>query len=238
MDKIIEHIVKGYLINEARHVYGGNSGYVGYSLSVRAAQAKQDGKYPKTEFRKMYGITPLLFQFFIDNDIVYVSEWHHTSMYGNKTNFYSWSNKSYKDCYLDNIDEIKKLFRLKKFEVILTIFEDSETIAKRKQEELETRQNELYSQYQNYIQKAREIHPIPNTYTTTNGVLIKVNDVDYSTIINSIDRQHIPVTAYKNGEKLTKRHGKKTRDFAFEEFRNYINQNILTFPEWKKQYNK
>lgn len=218
MDKIIEHIVKGYLINEARHVYGGNSGYVGYSLSVRAAQAKQDGKYPKTEFRKMYGITPLLFQFFIDNDIVYVSEWHHTSMYGNKTNFYSWSNKSYKDCYLDNIDEIKKLFRLKKFEEILTIFEDSETIAKRKQEELETRQNELYSQYQNYIQKAREIHPIPNTYTTTNGVLIKVNDVDYSTIINSIDRQHIPVTAYKNGEKLTKRHGKKLEILLLKNF--------------------
>lgn len=242
MDKIIEHIVKGYLLNESRRVYGGNSGYVGYSLSVRAAQAKQDGKYPKTEFRKVYGITPLLFQFFIDNDIVHVSEWHHTSMYGNKTNFYSWTNESYKDCYLDNIDEIKKLFRLKKFEDILTIFEDSETIAKRKQEELETRQKELetrekvlYSQYQNYIQKAREIHPIPNTYTTTNGVLIKVNDVDYSTIIDSNDRQRIPVAAYKNGEKLTKRHGKRARNFAFEEFRNYINQNILTFAEWKSR---
>ena len=84
MDKIIEHIVRGYILSEGyRRVYGGNSGYVGYSLSVRAAQAKQDGKYPKTEFRKVYAITPLLFQFFIDNDIVYVSEWHQTIIFKN-----------------------------------------------------------------------------------------------------------------------------------------------------------
>ena len=95
--------------------------------------------------------------------------------------------------------------------------------------------SQLYSQYQNYIQKVRELHPIPNIYTTTNGVLIKVNDVDYSTIIYSKDSQRIPVTAYKNGEKLTKRHGKSARNFAFEEFRNYINQNILTFAEWKNR---
>lgn len=39
-----------------RTVFGGNSGYVGYSMSKRAAEAKEEGRYPKTEFRGVMDI--------------------------------------------------------------------------------------------------------------------------------------------------------------------------------------
>lgn len=31
---------------------GGNSGYVGYSMSKRAVSARNEGAYPKTDFKK------------------------------------------------------------------------------------------------------------------------------------------------------------------------------------------
>ena len=36
-------------------IVGGNSGYVGYSMSKRAAEAKEKGRFPKTQFVKEYG---------------------------------------------------------------------------------------------------------------------------------------------------------------------------------------
>lgn len=32
--------------------FGGNSGYVGYSMSKRALNARNEGSYPKTDFKK------------------------------------------------------------------------------------------------------------------------------------------------------------------------------------------
>ena len=92
-----------------RTVFGGNSGYVGYSLSKRAAEAKEEGRYPKTEFKKEYHITEksldaLTRLGFIDN-----SEWHHTSMYGNKTPFYGWVEDEFADDYLKHKKEIDAL---------------------------------------------------------------------------------------------------------------------------------
>ncbi|MBR5898580.1 MAG: hypothetical protein IKZ14_03835 [Muribaculaceae bacterium] len=37
-------------------IFGGNSGYVGYSMSKRAAEAREEGRYPKTDFKKVYRI--------------------------------------------------------------------------------------------------------------------------------------------------------------------------------------
>lgn len=92
-----------------RTVFGGNSGYVGYSMSKRAAEAKEEGRYPKTEFRREYHITEKSLDMltrlgFIDN-----SEWHHTSMYGNKTPFYGWAEDELADDYLKHKKEIDTL---------------------------------------------------------------------------------------------------------------------------------
>ena len=37
--------------------FGGNSGYVGYSMSKRALNARNEGSYPKTDFKKEYSVT-------------------------------------------------------------------------------------------------------------------------------------------------------------------------------------
>ena len=92
-----------------RTVFGGNSGYVGYSMSKRAAEAKEEGRYPKTEFRREYHITEKSLDMltrlgFIDN-----SEWHHTSMYGNKTPFYGWTEDELAGDYLKHKKEIDTL---------------------------------------------------------------------------------------------------------------------------------
>ena len=78
----------------SRHTsFGGNSGYVGYSQSVRAAQAKAEGRYPKTLFKQVHGISEKKFKELEEREVICVSEWHHTSKYGNKTYFYSISNE-------------------------------------------------------------------------------------------------------------------------------------------------
>ena len=92
-----------------RKAVGGNSGYVGYSMSKRAAEAKEEGRYPKTEFRREYHITEKSLDIltrlgFIDN-----SEWHHTSMYGNKTPFYGWTEDEFADDYLKHKKEVDTL---------------------------------------------------------------------------------------------------------------------------------
>jgi hypothetical protein len=71
---------------------GGNSGYINYSESVRSFQAKQDGRMPKTLFKKEWQISEKKFTELKDRGIIYVSEWHHTSKFGNKTEFYSINN--------------------------------------------------------------------------------------------------------------------------------------------------
>lgn len=68
--------------------FGGNSGYIGYSESVRSSQAKTEGRFPKTEFKKVYGISEKKFQELLACDVIYQSEWHHTSKYGKRTKFY------------------------------------------------------------------------------------------------------------------------------------------------------
>ena len=76
-----------------RNYYGGNSGYVGYSMSVRAAEARENGKYPKTDFCREYGVSAKLLAALVEAGVVDDSEWHHTSMYGNRTTFYAWKQE-------------------------------------------------------------------------------------------------------------------------------------------------
>ena len=68
--------------------FGGNRGYVGYSESVRSAEAKEQGRFPKTAFKKEYGISEKRFNDLVRDGTIGVTEWHHTSKFGNRTQFY------------------------------------------------------------------------------------------------------------------------------------------------------
>lgn len=54
---------------------GGNSGYVGYSMSKRAVSARNEGAYPKTDFKKEYSVTASHFDYLDRAGVIYVSEW-------------------------------------------------------------------------------------------------------------------------------------------------------------------
>lgn len=92
-----------------RTVFGGNSGYVGYSMSKRAAEAKEEGRYPKTEFKREYHITAKSLDMLTSLGFINNSEWHHTSMYGNKTPFYGWAEDELADDYLKHKKEVDTL---------------------------------------------------------------------------------------------------------------------------------
>ena len=96
--------------------FGGNSGYVGYSMSKRAQQARNNGIFPKTDFKKEFGISERLFKVLEEKKIVYMSEWHHTSKVGNRTNFYSWRDDSDLGIWINKESEIKSLARKMKKE--------------------------------------------------------------------------------------------------------------------------
>lgn len=84
-------------------VFGGNKGYVGYSKSKRAAMAEGRGLRNKSQMDKEFAdeVNALIQAQFPDAKIVTLKEikeslkhiradeWHHTSMYGNRTNYYS-----------------------------------------------------------------------------------------------------------------------------------------------------
>ncbi len=97
-------------------IYGGNSGYVGYSMSKRAAQAREEGRFPKGDFKKEYGLTENAFKSLLDLGYIDDGEWHHTSKFGNKTTFYKWDEDYYKTIYDENKPEIDKLSRTKEEE--------------------------------------------------------------------------------------------------------------------------
>lgn len=88
-------------IGSPRRVFGGNSGYVNYSKSKRAVQAESEGKRSISKFDRAFveqvnailatvGAEPLTIakaKRIAQN--TQADEWHHTSMYGNKTFYYS-----------------------------------------------------------------------------------------------------------------------------------------------------
>ena len=116
-DKVLSDLLNGVnptlagVENDIRYskYFGGNSGYVGYSMSKRAAQAREDGRYPKTDFKKNYGITDKSFNALVNFGYIDNSEWHHTSKFGNKTTFYEWENEEAYDAYKRNKKEIDAL---------------------------------------------------------------------------------------------------------------------------------
>ena len=99
----------GKIKNPEFAIFGGNSGYVGYSMSKRAAEARAEGRFPKTDFKKEYGVTEKSFNALVEAGIINNREWHHTSMYGNKTTFYGWEEPVYAEYYKEHKKEIDKV---------------------------------------------------------------------------------------------------------------------------------
>lgn len=98
--------------------FGGNSGYDGYSMSVRARKARAEGKYPKTDFRKIYHLTDAAFNALLRTMYIINSEWHHTSKFGNRTEFYEWDKPELATFYLENKKQIDLLAREKDYDAI------------------------------------------------------------------------------------------------------------------------
>lgn len=110
-----------------RHrAFGGNSGYSGYSMSKRAIEARNDGKYPKTDFRRIYHLTEKSFAALLELGYINNSEWHHTSSYGNRTTFYAWEEPEFPQLYADNKTQIDQLSRNGELEKISIIFGEEE----------------------------------------------------------------------------------------------------------------
>ena len=87
----------------SKKVYGGNSGYVGYSKSKGAVDAEERGLRNKSQMDRGFAVdvnrlieertgnpSQLTLKAIKDSlDDIMADEWHHTSMYGNRTNYYS-----------------------------------------------------------------------------------------------------------------------------------------------------
>jgi len=92
--------------------FGGNSGYIGYSKSVRAYNAEREGRFPKTIFKKKYGLTEKTFNFLENRGIIGTSgEWHHTSKYGNKTQYYGIQDNILFAWYTEGKEEAFRLYK-------------------------------------------------------------------------------------------------------------------------------
>lgn len=84
-----------------RPIYGGNSGYQGYSKSNRAVEAEERGLRNKSQMDREFldevnaileeeGAKKVtLSEIKRELNNIDADEWHHTSMYGNRTNYYS-----------------------------------------------------------------------------------------------------------------------------------------------------
>ena len=211
--------------------FGGNSGYVGYSMSKRAARARNEGRYPKGDFKKEYHLTEKAFEVLDDIGMIDRGEWHHTSMYGNRTKFYGWAKPWMADAYIENKSAIDKLARevgVNNDDAIEQLMEDSKAHqAYLVEEEGERRKQEtaahLYALHKEYEQEMSKI--IPKEIAVSNGVIVHTDEKDWY--------------ATKDGVRLSKRNGKELRNAALEEAKELSKPNV-TFEDWlsKREHNE
>ena len=211
--------------------FGGNSGYVGYSMSKRAARARNEGRYPKGDFKKEYHLTEKAFEVLDDIGMIDRGEWHHTSMYGNRTKFYGWAKPWMADAYIENKSAIDKLARevgVNNDDAIEQLMEDSKAHqAYLVEEEEERREQEtaahLYDLHKEYEQEMSKL--IPKEIAVSNGVIVHTEEKDWY--------------ATKDGVRLSKRNGKELRNAALEEAKELSKPNV-TFEDWlsKREHNE
>ena len=211
--------------------FGGNSGYVGYSMSKRAARARNEGRYPKGDFKKEYHLTEKAFEVLDDIGMIDRGEWHHTSMYGNRTKFYGWAKPWMADAYIENKSAIDKLARevgMNNDDAIEQLMEDSkahqaylvEEEGERRKQETAAHLNALHKEYEQEMSKL-----IPKEIAVSNGVIVHTDEKDWY--------------ATKDGVRLSKRNGKELRNTALEEAKELSKPNV-TFEDWlsKREHNE
>ena len=211
--------------------FGGNSGYVGYSMSKRAARARNEGRYPKGDFKKEYHLTEKAFEVLDDIGMIDRGEWHHTSMYGNRTKFYGWAKPWMADAYMENKSAIDKLARevgVNNDDAIEQLMEDSKAHQAYVVEEEEERRKQetaahLYALRKEYEQEMSKL--IPKEIAVSNGVIVHTDEKDWY--------------ATKDGVRLSKRNGKELRNAALEEAKELSKPNV-TFEDWlsKREHNE
>lgn len=205
-----------------RNVFGGNSGYVGYSMSRRASKARSEGRFPKGDFKREYGLTDTMLNLLVENGAVSNSEWHHTSMFGNRTPFYGWEDYAL-EAFEEHTEELNRIARSRK----LTASEKQEAVDKIMNESMDKKraieesaageQQRLESEYAVYRKEAESSQPA--RYEASNGAVV-VKGTEGLEVYNS------------QGERLTKRNGKLERNAAIEEY--YQKFAPAGFNQWMK----
>lgn len=214
-------------IRFSKKVYGGNSGYEGYSMSKRAAEARKEGRFPKTDFKKEYGVTDKALDALVKAKVISDNEWHHTSMYGNKTTFYEWGEKEYADFYAENKKEIDDMARKGDIDGISAKFEAYDEqlpeLRKAEEERIKAERDEtlrLQKEYNEYLDDAVDI---PSEYTAENGVRIETNG----------SRKPADWKYFWGDKPAFRNYGSK----AMEEFSKVVGdkmKDLPSFEEWRK----
>lgn len=213
---------------KANHLVGGNSGYVGYSMSKRAAEAQENGRYPKTTFKKVYGVTDKALQALVSCGFINATEWHHTSKFGNKTAFYGWEDPWMPKAYEANKKEIDRRSRMADFDEfkisdIRDIMINSQEFASYEEQVKELRKkaerfNALFDEYKS------EAKSVPAEIETSSGAVVHTDGQESWTYWYVMF----------GGVRLTKRNGKAMRDAAIEEAQSMIVQR-MGLEEWLAQ---
>lgn len=206
-------------------VFGGNKGYVGYSMSKRAARARAEGRYPKTDFKKEYGLTENSLIAMADIGMIETGEWHHTSMYGNRTTFYGWAEPWMGESYAENKKEIDRLSREKgvdNSDVIEALMDESRAhrdYISDLEEEKQRRERmaELHDQYIREMSK-----PVPEEIEVSSGAVVHTEEKEWYVTMD--------------GVRLTKRNGKHLRNEAIAEAKEMLKADV-TFEEWLQKQN-
>ncbi|MBQ5854997.1 MAG: hypothetical protein IIW50_04260, partial [Alistipes sp.] len=216
-------------LEETSYMFGNNSGYIGRSMSRNAAEARAEGKYPKTDFKKVYHIPEATLQALIDAKVINDNEWHHTSAVGNRTTFYAWENLGAAEYYAEHKSEIDALVKDgKSLEEHITLFNEAidryfanETTAMQAEMEAERQRKAINKKYEtakdDYVSRY-----IDQVYVATNGVEVHRNN----------SRNRTEWIAYKDGERLSKRNGKELRNAAFSELEGLIANKLQNFEHW------
>lgn len=201
-----------------RTYYGGNSGYVGYSMSKRAFNAREDGAYPKTDFKKNYNIPQPLLDILVNAGVVSDDEWHHTSMYGNKTTFYRWNDFAYK-AFSENRDAVESVYKdntlgnEEKAFLIKDIIDKAITPIKEQFDALSSEYDAVRQTINTLNKESKaeldaykaEVRSNTEDFMASNGVTVRTDE-------------NGPVAYDADGNRLSKRNGKGMRDAALKEF--------------------
>ena len=201
-----------------RTYYGGNSGYVGYSMSKRAFNAREDGAYPKTDFKKNYNLSQPLLDMLVNAGIVSDDEWHHTSMYGNKTTFYRWNDFAYK-AFSENRDAVESVYKdntlgnEEKAALIKDIIEKAVVPIREEYDALASEYDAVRQTINTLNKESKaeldaykaEVRSNTEDFVASNGVTVRTDE-------------NGPVAYDADGNRLSKRNGKGMRDAALKEF--------------------